>query len=97
MKLPPCQPAQCKTCIFREDGKQLDLAPGRLDQIKAYLIRGTPHRCHGPALAGKRTKIHCRGGRDFQLMIWARLGIIPEPTDAALAEAMANVQPRSRG
>lgn len=78
-------PQQCKTCIFRQDGEQLSLAPGRLAEIQSYLIEGTPHRCHTVD-----AKV-CRGGRDYQLTCWHRMGLIPEPTDAALANTMSQM------
>jgi hypothetical protein len=70
--------------VFREDGRQCQLRPGRLDEIRAYLIGGTPHLCHH----APENRFACRGGRDYQLMIWHRLGMISAPTDGALAEAM---------
>ena len=65
----------------------MHLRPGRLAEIQSYLLRGTPHVCHHHERG--RVKLACRGGRDFQLTIWARLGIIAEATDGALASAMA--------
>jgi hypothetical protein len=58
------------------------LKPGRIGEIQAYLIQGTNHVCHeSPSLA-------CRGGRDYQLEIWSRLGIIDGPTDEDLERAI---------
>ena len=95
MKGPPeCQPRMCKSCIFREDGKAVELRPGRLDEIRAYLLTGTTHYCHQPAMTGSDKEIACRGGRDYQLTIWSRMGIIAGPTDAALAAAMAAMPER---
>ncbi len=75
-------PVQCRTCIFREDGNQVVLRPDRLADIQAYLVRGVTHTCHTDKVRA------CRGGREFQLTIWYRMGLIAEPTDAALASAM---------
>lgn len=75
------RPVQCPTCVFRRGG--LPLRPGRLGEIQAYLIEGRTHLCHSPP----RDKFACRGGRDYQLTIWYRLGIIAEPTDDALEES----------
>lgn len=82
----PAMPRQCATCIFHEDGNQVALRPGRLAEIQAYLIRGTNHVCHTD------DRRACRGGRDYQLTIWHRMGMIPAPTDAALDAAMAEAQ-----
>jgi hypothetical protein len=61
----------CKTCIFREDGNQLELEPGRLDQIKAYLIGSSSHVCH-------TTEKTCYGALTFQAQIFHRMGWIKE-------------------
>lgn len=82
----PPRSVQCETCIFRPESEKL-LRPGRLAEIQAYLLRGVTHICHH-GLARKKKRYACRGGRDFQLTIWHRLGIIAEPTDESLALAM---------
>jgi hypothetical protein len=88
----PVQPQMCGTCPFRTDGKAVDLAPGRLDEIKRYLMAGTPHICHHDALHERQeTGILCRGGRAFQLQIWHRMGWIEEETDAALHRRLAEL------
>lgn len=87
----PCQKTMCATCIFREDGAALPLRPGRLAEIQAYLIQGQAHLCHSGPVAGRSADRICRGSRNYQLMIWHRLGILPEPTDEALAAEMRRV------
>lgn len=83
---------QCATCIF---GDRPAVGPERLAEIQTYLITGKTHLCHHADIeqadkaARKRVKMACRGARDWQLQIWHRMGILPEPTDAALAAAMA--------
>lgn len=85
----PVMPAQCGTCIFREDGNQVELCQGRMSEIRSYLIMGKTHICHHAQLKGTRGPDKaCRGGRDFQLMIWSRFRMIAEPTDEALEAAM---------
>lgn len=84
----PVMPEKCKSCIFRTDGNEAPINPHRLDEIRAYLMRGTVHICHTPQLAGSEQEYACRGGRDFQLELFAAIGIIPEPTDEALAATM---------
>ena len=86
----PVQPRQCHTCIFRPNSQML--RSQRLGEIQAYLMQGNTHLCHSPDLAepgstGINTHA-CRGGRDWQIQIWHRLGLIDEPTDAALDLAM---------
>lgn len=81
----------CKNCPFQEVGA-IELAPGRVEEIKSYLVSGTNHECHGD----RTGHTICRGGRNYQLEMWCRMGIIPEATDAALREAMkqAGVEPK---
>lgn len=83
----PPQDVQCATCIFRHDGNQVELEPGVMEGILKYLLEGRGHLCHS-AKRGKDTERTCRGGRNFQLEIWHRLGHIKAPTDEALKEAM---------
>jgi hypothetical protein len=72
-------PQQCKTCIFRASpDSALALSPERLAEITQYLLEGTQHCCHTDA-----SRV-CRGGRDLQLQVFYAMGLIAEPTDAAL-------------
>lgn len=84
------QPRQCHTCIFRP--AQQVVCPQRLAEIQAYLLQGNTHLCHSPDQAEpashKRNTHACRGGRDWQLQIWHRLGFLDQPTDEALDLAM---------
>lgn len=76
--------SKCASCIFRrpEDGG-CELSEGRRQEIQQYLLQGTNQLCHHDD-----NETICRGGREFQLQIWHRLGVIKAPTDAALREAM---------
>jgi hypothetical protein len=87
----PVRAHQCASCIFRYDGNQVELRPDRLADIQGYLIRGRTHLCHEPDAKGRRDALACRGGRDFQLQIWHRLGLLPEPTDEALRAKMVGL------
>ncbi len=88
---PPVQPVQCGSCIFREDGNQVELAAGGLEKIKGYLLRGKAHQCHFPETQGRSENIVCRGGRDFQLQVWHSRGLIAAPTDEALTAKMVEL------
>lgn len=68
-----CNKAKCKTCIFHTDGNQVELSPGRIDEIKAYLIGSSSHQCH-------TTNLTCYGALEYQADIFHRLKWIPEPT-----------------
>jgi hypothetical protein len=72
--------AKCASCIFRTDGKQVELRPERMAEIQIYLSQGTNHECH-------KTQLVCRGGREYQAIIWHRMGLIPEPTVEAIEAA----------
>ncbi len=88
----PVRKEQCPTCVFkRECEGGINLAPGRRAQIEDYVLKGANQICHHDD-----NKTICRGGREFQLMMWSRMGIIKEPTEEALAEAMkaAGVEPK---
>lgn len=80
----------CRSCPFGNE--PIALTADRLQAIQTYLIQGTNHFCH----SDPDNKTICRGGRNFQLNIWHRLGMIAEPTDEALHAAMAaaGVQPK---
>lgn len=86
----PVMNKQCKSCIFRHDGNQVRLSSERMAEISSYLVKGTQHICHTPQ-AGSKDNLICRGGRDFQLQVFHRLGVIAEPTDESLSEAMQAV------
>lgn len=87
MKLKPgtkVRKTQCATCVFKDekDGG-IALRESRRTEIKVMLLKGTNQMCHHDD-----NKTICRGGRDFQLQCFARMGLIPEPADKALKEAM---------
>ena len=73
---------KCKSCPFREGG--LDLGVTRINEIMTYLVAGVNHFCH----SDKTERTICRGGRDYQLEIWHRVGILDHPTDDALGKAL---------
>ena len=80
----PVMEAMCATCPFRKDG-DIQLR----NQVMSRTILKASQICHHPALSGKKQTHLCRGARDQQLTILHRLGMLPEPTDKAFAEASA--------
>jgi len=73
---------QCSFCPFRRN-IGLKLGVQKMGEIQTYLIQGINHFCHSD-----RTNLTiCRGGRNYQLNIWHRLGFIEKPTDDALHSA----------
>jgi hypothetical protein len=79
MKLPK---KQCSSCPFLDDGIQLPMT--KMLEIYSYLMDGTNHLCH----SDRTDNTICVGGRNFQLQFWYEAGIISEPTNEALKEAM---------
>lgn len=79
-----CNKAMCRSCIFRMDGKAVQLAPGRKDEIKNYLIGQSSHVCHV-------TNKTCYGGLSFQAMIFYRMGVIPEDSVKCFLKTASNV------
>lgn len=82
---------QCETCVFKDecDGGVV-LGDGRREEIKQNLLNGINQLCHHD-----NNKTICRGGRNFQLQIFHRMNLIPEPTDEALAKEIAVVTGKS--
>lgn len=80
---------QCASCPFLHEGM---LSPATMAEIQNYLISGTNHLCHND----RTNDTVCQGGRKFQLKVWHRMGIICEPTNEALANAMRDtgVEPK---
>jgi hypothetical protein len=76
--------SKCPTCVFRpeKDGGIELSAQARLE-IHTCLLNGTNQLCHHD-----NDQTICKGGRLFQLQIWSRMGVIAEPTEAALRDAM---------
>lgn len=74
---------QCATCPFRKGSEYADLAP--------YLAERSLEEtrfCHSTgtnAIGGEtgRPELVCRGSRDIQLKVYAGIGFIQAPTDAA--------------
>lgn len=73
----------CKSCPF-EGSDPLILSPEKRADIVEYLNDGVSHLCH----SDRRNQTICEGGRHLQLKMWAARGMIKEPTDEALCEAM---------
>lgn len=82
MRLQKLHNLPCADCPFRPEG--LKLGPEKMNEIYGYLLQGTNHLCH----SDRTNHTICRGGRDWQLTMLARLGLIAQPSDAALEGAM---------
>ena len=78
----PIMPEMCATCPFREDRDGVDEV--RTGVMQRVLTEGS-QTCHSTGIAnGEPHDSHlCRGARNFQLEVFARLGVIDEPTDEA--------------
>jgi len=80
----PVMAAKCESCPFREGG-DIELR----NKVMERTLLTASQICHHPRLHGKKETHLCRGARDEQLTILFRLGMLPEPTDRAFAEASA--------
>lgn len=83
LKSHPVQPKACKTCPF-EGETPIRLEPERFAEYYQKLIQfESQHLCHSVD-----NKAICRGGRNLQLKLLHRLGLIKSQTDEAFNEAM---------
>ena len=80
----PVMAAKCESCPFREGG-DIELR----NRVMERTVLQASQICHHPRIHGKKETHLCRGARDEQLTILFRLGMLPEPTDKAFAEASA--------
>jgi len=79
----PVRKASCSSCPFRIDprtGREQD--PQLAGQVQARVFSAS-QICHHPTLHGKPETHLCRAARDYQTMIFFRLGILSAPTDEA--------------
>lgn len=77
----PVMQAQCPTCPFRTDARGRHADPELVGRIQTQILTEASQICHHPSLSGQRETHLCRGARDFQLMIFHRLGVLKAPTD----------------
>ena len=73
----PVQKQMCNTCPWQTNGHSIELKPGRLQEIQAYLRQGTTHQCHsiGPdGVSGRGAARTCRGSVTYM----ASQGIVTE-------------------
>lgn len=79
---------RCPTCPFGAEG-QPDRRPEVANRVRERVIMQASQVCHHPRLSGGKETHLCRGARDFQLMLFHRLGAIDEPTDRAWSQKLA--------
>lgn len=82
----PVMAEKCASCPFREGG-DIELR----NRVLGRTILQASQICHHPRLHGKKQTHLCRGARDEQLTILYRMGLIPEPTDAAFEETSKRI------
>jgi hypothetical protein len=87
----PVMKRSCPTCPFgiMEGGRRRD--EQLCARIEAQALGTASQICHHRSLHGKPENSLCRGARNFQLMIFHRLGVIAEPTDKAWDETRARL------
>ena len=86
----PIMREMCETCPFREDREGVDEV--RTGVMQRVMTEGS-QTCHSTCLAiGERHDSHlCRGARNFQLEVFARMGVIGAPTDEAWDERCQSI------
>ena len=77
---------KCATCPFGANGD-----PSLAQRVLKRTLLQASQICHHPALHGKPETRLCRGARDQQLALLCRMGLLPEPTDVAFAEASRRI------
>jgi hypothetical protein len=79
----PVMAKQCATCVLRcdEHGRYVD--PHLANSVIERCLTQASQICHHSALHGKKQTHLCRGVRDFQIMIFHRMGFLSAPTDEA--------------
>lgn len=67
-----CNTKKCKSCIFRTDGNEFRLSPGRMKEVRRYLTEfESSHVCHV-------TNKTCYGGLEVTAQAMFDKGIIPD-------------------
>lgn len=79
----PVMAHQCSSCPFRTDKKGRNLTPELASKIMVQVMTEASQICHHPRLHNKEETHLCRGARDYQMMVFHRLGVIDAPTDEA--------------
>ena len=83
----PVMAARCPSCPFNADGcKEIRAMVERRCMTEASQI------CHHPAIKGKKETHLCKGARDFQLLMFYRLGVIAAPTQEAWDKAQEEMR-----
>lgn len=88
----PVMAKQCPTCPLRQDERGRYPDERLASSVIERCITRASQICHHPRLQGRRETHLCRGARDYQLTIFYRLGLLPEPTDRAWAEKSVTSQ-----
>ena len=79
-------PSCCKNCVLHPDHKKrIHLREKKFVEIQEEALSGTNQICHNSPEGENKI---CRGVRDYQIMIFHRLGYINEETEESLLEKM---------
>lgn len=92
----PVRASMCATCPFRYGSPYAYLQ----DDLSRSAMNDRSRICHSTGSnnainrrTGKKPKL-CRGARDLQLKVFAAMGVISAPTDAAWAAKVAEMNAR---
>lgn len=78
----PVMKKHCASCPFRRGADGREANPELANSVRTHLLSAS-QICHHPRLAGKKENRLCRGGRDEQLTLMHRLGVIAAANDEA--------------
>ena len=81
----PLMKKRCSTCPFNTNERGRHPCPELVDKIQRRCLSEASQICHHPRLGGKPETHLCRGARDFQLLMFYRMGLLDKPTDEAWA------------
>lgn len=83
----PVMRTKCPTCPFNYNG-DIEIA----NSVRERCITKGSQICHHPKLHGKKETHLCRGARDYQLMIFHRIGFLETATDDAWNKAVKQIK-----
>jgi hypothetical protein len=84
-------PIKCAHCPWNDDGGVFRRDDDSRSALKLSILTNRNQLCHAPAFNGEPESKICRGGRDYQIAHFHRIGFLAEPTDRAWAEKLAEI------
>jgi hypothetical protein len=83
----PIMKKRCVSCPFNPDGDAI-----LRESVLSRTLFQSSQLCHHPILSRRKETHLCRGQRDVQLELLARMGMIEAPTDEAFEKRWKELQ-----